>query len=116
MPFSSSPELDDGDSYEAQPGVTIGGGGRDASREQQLLALKEVRDRELAEKTAARIAEERERRVTAARIASEAREKSERREAAKAKAETLVRTSLAAVAVLVLGYLVIDAFRSRPRK
>lgn len=109
MPFSSSATLDDKDSFDAQPGVTIGGGGRDASREQQMLALREAKERDDAEQTAARVGEERARRAAAARIAAEAAAKCTRRESAKERAATLTRNALMAVAVVVLGYLTLEA-------
>jgi hypothetical protein len=114
MPFASSATLDDKDSFDAQPGVTIGGGGRDASREQQILALREAKERDDAERTAARIAEERARRAEAARIAAEAAAKSARQEAARERVSTLTRNALMGIAVVVLGYLTLEALLQRP--
>ena len=114
MPFSSSPELDEGASLSGNPGANIGGQSPDANREMQLQAMREaklkdeaVQQREEYEKYKA---QQDHREAAATRVRDIAR----RNNHAKEQASSYACSCVTMFVVAVLFYLLADSFlRSR---
>ncbi len=114
MPFSSSPDVDDGSGMDSAPGTCIGGSTQDAGRQMQVDALRAARAKEEAQaaalESARARAEQHEQELAEERAERQSRERCEAREAF----YSTLSWGFGIVAFVGFAYMAQDAYRNQP--